>query len=94
MSTSYTNNQQAAQVGDDFVLSTGSSKAFFTVPAIGTFESLTLEIKQAGGTDYVEVGKLCEGDNNVSVVTARGEGNSTFRVTKPITPMNVQVFFD
>ena len=101
MSTAYNNSSAsamtgtAAALGEDFVLSTGSSRTFFTVPAIGSTEGLTLQIKQASGSDYVDVGTIIDGKlGNTGVVTARGEGNSTFRVNKTDTDVSTAVFFD
>ena len=101
MSTAYNNSSAAAMtgtaaaIGEDFTLSSGSSRTFFTVPAIGPLESLTLQIKQAGGSDYVDVGTLVSGKlGNTGVVTARGAGDSTFRVNKSATNVSTAVFFD
>ena len=101
MSTAYNNSSAsamtgtAAALGEDFVLSTGSSRTFFTVPAIGSTEGLTLQIKQASGSDYVDVGSIIDGKlGNTGVVTARGEGNSTFRVNKSATAVSTAVFYD
>lgn len=84
----------AAETGKDFVLSTGSSRTFFTIPAMASGESLTLQIKQAAGTDYIAVGTLVSNGESTGVVTARGAGDSTFRVNKSATGVSVAVFFD
>jgi len=84
----------AAATGEDFTLSTGSSRTFFTIPGISSGENLILQIKQAGGTDYINVGDLCTVGDQVGVVTARGNGDSTFRVNKSETDVSVAVFFD
>ena len=84
----------AAATGEDFTLSTGSSRTFFTIPGISSGENLILQIKQAGGTDYINVGDLCTVGDQVGVVTARGDGDSTFRVNKSETDVSVAVFFD
>ena len=80
--------------GEDFILSTGSSRTFFTVPALGANEALTLQIKRVGSTDYIDVGDIVAGSENTGVVTARGSGDSTFRVNKSATDVSVAVFFD
>ena len=84
----------AAATGVDFVLATGSSRTFFTIPAMASGESLTLQIKQAAGTDYIAVGTLVSNGESTGVVTARGAGDSTFRVNKSSTGESVAVFFD
>ena len=101
MSTAYNNSSAsamtgtAAALGEDFVLSTGSSRTFFTVPAIGSTEGLTLQIKQASGSDYVDVGTIIDGKlGNTGVVTARGAGDSVFRVNKSATAVSTAVFYD
>ena len=101
MSTAYNNSSAAAMtgtaaaLGEDFTLSTGSSRTFFTVPAVKPGEALLLQIKQAGGSDYVDVGVLASTKTgNVGVVTARGAGDSTFRVNKTDTEVSTAVFFD
>ena len=101
MSTAYNNSSAsamtgtAAALGEDFTLASGSSRTFFTVPAIGSTEGLTLQIKQASGSDYVDVGTIIDGKlGNTGVVTARGEGNSTFRVNKSATAVSTAVFYD
>ena len=101
MTTAYNNSSAAAMtgtaaaLGEDFVLSTGSSRTFFTVPAIGPTESLTLQIRRVGSSDYVDVGTLVDGKKgNTGVVTARGNGDSTFRVNKSATNVSTAVFFD
>ena len=95
MSTSYIASKTAADEGDEFTLSTGSSRTFFTVPAIGSTEGLTLQIRRVGSTDYVDVGTLIDGKlGNTGVVTARGAGDSTFRVNKSATAVSTAVFYD
>ena len=95
MSTSYIASKTAADNGAEFTLSTGSSRTFFTVPAIGSLESLTLQIKESNGGSFVDVGTLVSGKlGNTGVVTARGEGDSIFRVNKSATSVATQVFFD
>jgi len=101
MSTAYNNSSAAAMtgtaaaIGEDFVLSSGSSRTFYTVPSIGPLESLTLQIRRVGSTDYVDVGTLVSGKlGNTGVVTARGAGDSIFRVNKSATSVATQVFFD
>lgn len=84
----------AAATGKDFVLSTGSSRTFFTVPPMASGESLSLQIKQAAGSDYIAVGTLVSNGESTGVVTARGAGDSTFRVNKSATGVSVAVFFD
>ena len=84
----------AAATGVDFVLATGASRTFFTVPPVSSGEGLTLEIKQAAGSDYIAVGSLVGVGESTGVVTARGAGPSTFRVNKSLTGVSVAVFFD
>ena len=101
MSTAYNNSSAAAMtgtaaaVGEDFTLSTGSSRTFFTVPAVKPGEALILQIKESNGGSFVDVGVLASTKTgNVGVVTARGEGDSTFRVNKTDTEVSTAVFFD
>ena len=95
MSTSYIASKTAADEGDEFTLSTGSSRTFFTVPPIGVGEGLTLQIKESNGGTFVTVGTLVSSKvGNTGVVTARGAGDSTFRVNKTDTSLATQVFFD
>tara|TARA_E500000331_G_C17190580_1_gene684680 strand:- start:93 stop:380 length:288 start_codon:yes stop_codon:yes gene_type:complete len=95
MSTSYIGSKTAAENGADFILATGASKTFFTIPALGANESLRLEIKDAAGdSNYVTVGDLAYNGQSVGVVTARGAGNSKFRVVKSLTSVATEVFFD
>jgi len=84
----------AAATGKDFVLSTGSSRTFFTVPTMAADETLILQIRQVGSSNYIDVGRLNEEGESISVVTARGAGDSTFRVNKSATGVSVAVFFD
>ena len=95
MSTSYIGSKTAAENGADFTLSTGSSRTFFTIPALGAGESLTLELKDAAGdSNYVIVGDVAFNGQSTGVVTARGAGSSKFRVIKSLTAVATQVFFD
>jgi hypothetical protein len=100
MTTAYNNSSAAAMtgtaaaLGEDFTLSTGSSRTFFTVPALGANEALTLQIRRVGSTDYIDVGDIVAGGDTTGVVTARGAGDSTFRVNKSSTGESVAVFFD
>lgn len=95
MSTSYIASKTAADNGAEFTLASGASRTFFTVPSIGPLESLTLQIKESNGGTFVDVGTLVSGKvGNTGVVTARGAGDSIFRVNKSATSVATQVFFD
>ena len=94
MSTSYISAKTAAENGAEFTLSSGSSRTFFATEDLAPGEALTLEIKETNGGTFQQVGKLCFNGQSVGVVTARGEGSSTFRVVKPVTTATVGVFFD
>ena len=94
MSTSYIGSKTAAENGAEFTLSTGSSRAFFVFPGFGGGEHLLLQIKDSEGTSFSDVGILAENGQNTGVVTARGAGDSIFRVVKSETSTAIQVFFD
>ena len=92
-STIYITSGTAAATGLDFNLDAGSSRLFYCKPALGSNESLTLEIKNAAGT-YTQVGTLASSGNQAGTVTATGAGTSTFRVSRsPVSPAKV-VYFD
>ena len=80
-------------VGADFPLSAGSSRLFYCKPALGSNESLTLEIKNAAGT-YTTVGTLASSGNQSGTVTATGAGSSVFRVIRSATSVAKPVYFD
>ena len=80
-------------VGADFTLSVGSSRLFYCKPALGSNESLTLEIKNAAGT-YTTVGTLASSGNQSGTVTATGAGSSVFRVIRSATSVAKPVYFD
>ena len=80
-------------VGADFTLSAGSSRLFYCKPALGSNESLTLEIKNAAGT-YTTVGTLASSGNQSGTVTATGAGSSVFRVIRSATSAAKPVYFD
>ena len=94
MSTSYIGSKTAAENGAEFTLSTGSSRAFFVFPGFGGGEHLLLQIKNSEGTSFSDVGILAENGQNTGVVTARGAGDSIFRVVKSETSTAIEVFFD
>ena len=94
MSTSYIGSKTAAENGAEFTLSTGSSRAFFVFPGFGGGEHLLLQVKNSGGSSFSDVGILAENGQNTGVVTARGGGDSIFRVVKSETSTAIQVFFD
>tara|TARA_R100000655_G_scaffold50746_1_gene88375 strand:+ start:1299 stop:1583 length:285 start_codon:yes stop_codon:yes gene_type:complete len=94
MTTSYIGSKTAAENGDEFTLSTGSSRAFFVFPSFGGGEHLLLQIKNSGGSSFSDVGILAENGQNTGVVTARGASDSIFRVVKSETSTAIQVFFD
>ena len=100
MSTAYNNSSAspmtgtAAAIGEDFILSTGSSRTFFTTTPLSSGENLVLQIKETNGGTYTTVGELCKLGTTSGVVTARGAGNSTFRVNKSETGVSVAAFFD
>ena len=94
MSTSYIGSKTAAENGAEFTLSTGSSRAFFVYPGFGGGEHLLLQIKDSEGTTFSDVGILAENGQNTGVVTARGAGDSIFRVVKSETITAIEVFFD
>ena len=95
MSTSYIASKTAADNGAEFTLAPGASRTFFTVPAIGAGDFLTLQIKESNGGTFITVGTLVSSRvGNSGVVTARGAGDSIFRVNKTDTSVATQVFFD
>ena len=85
MSTVYINGTTAAATGADFVLASGS------IP-VDTF--LTLQIKETVNDGYITIGTICDNTNPVGVVTARGAGDSTFRVLKSASSIAVEVLYD
>ena len=79
--------------GADFTLQSSTSRLFYCKPALGANESLTLDIKNVGGT-YTRVGTLASTGNQTGTVTATGAGASTFRVSRStVSPAKV-VYFD
>ena len=82
-----------AATGADFPLDAGSSRLFYCKPALGSNESLTLEIKNAAGT-YTKVGTLASSGNQSGTVTATGAGSSVFRVIRSATSVAKPVYFD
>jgi hypothetical protein len=95
MSTEYINAAAGAGrvVGADFTLTAGSSRLFYCKPALGSNESLTLEIKNTAGT-YTQVGTLANSGNQTGTVTATGAGSSTFRVIRSAVSAAKPVYFD
>lgn len=83
----------AAATGADFTLNSGSSRLFYCKPALGSNESLTLDIKNAAGT-YTQVGTLANSGNQTGTVTATGAGTSTFRVSRSTVSPAKTVYFD
>ena len=95
MSTEYIGVSSGAGrvVGADFTLTAGSSRLFYCKPALGSNESLTLEIKNTAGT-YTKVGTLASSGNQSGTVTATGAGSSVFRVIRSATSVAKPVYFD
>jgi len=87
-------SQTAETIGADFTLSSGSSRTFFTEPAVGGNESLYLQIKDTGGSTYRGVGTLVDSGKQTGTVTAQGAGSSTFRVIKRETAVATQMIYD
>lgn len=83
----------AAATGADFTLNSGSSRLFYCKPALGSNESLTLDIKNVDGT-YTQVGTLANSGNQTGTVTATGAGTSTFRVSRSTVSPAKTVYFD
>jgi len=83
----------AAATGADFPLNSGSSRLFYCKPALGSNESLTLDIKNIDGT-YTQVGTLASAGNQAGTVTATGAGTSTFRVSRSTVSPAKTVYFD
>jgi hypothetical protein len=83
----------SAATGADFTLGSGSSRLFYCKPALGSNESLTLDIKNADGT-YTQVGTLANSGNQAGTVTATGAGPSTFRVSRSTVSPAKTVYFD
>jgi len=83
----------AAATGADFPLNAGSSRLFYCKPALGSNESLTLDIKNVDGT-YTQVGTLASAGNQAGTVTATGAGTSTFRVNRSTVSPAKTVYFD
>ena len=99
MSTVYINGTTAAATGADFVLASGSSRTIIassddnsTSIPVDTF--LTLQIKETVNNGYITIGTICNNTNPVGVVTARGVGDSTFRVLKSASSIAVEVLYD
>ncbi len=99
MSTVYINGTTAAATGADFTLASGSSRTIIassddnsTSIPVDTF--LTLQIKETVNNGYVTIGTICDNTNPVGVVTARGAGDSTFRVLKSAGSIAVEVLYD
>jgi len=93
MSTIYISLGTAKASGLDFTLSAGSSRLFYCKPALGSNESLTLELKNVTGS-YTKVGALCSSGDQTGTVTATGEGESTFRVIRSDVSPAKAVYFD
>lgn len=100
MSTNYgasgdaTESTTAEIVGGDFTLSSGSSRTFFTEPALSGNESLYLQIKDTTGSTYRGIGTLADSGKQAGTVTAQGAGSSTFRVIKRETNSATQMIYD
>ena len=89
----YITSGTTAAAGADFTLQQSTSRLFYCKPALGSNESLTLEIKNVDGT-YTQVGTLASSGNQAGTVTATGAGASTFRVSRStVSPAKV-VYFD
>lgn len=83
----------AAATGADFTLQASTSRLFYCKPALGSNESLTLDIKNVDGT-YTQVGTLASAGNQAGTVTATGAGASTFRVSRSTVSPAKTVYFD
>ncbi len=83
----------AAAAGADFTLQPSTSRLFYCKPALGSNESLTLDIKNVDGT-YTQVGTLASSSNQTGTVTATGTGESTFRVSRSTVSPAKTVYFD
>ena len=89
----YITSGTAAATGADFPLQASTSRLFYCKPALGSSESLTLDIKNVDGT-YTQVGALASARSQTGTVTATGAGSSTFRVRRStVSPAKV-VYFD
>ena len=82
-----------AAAGADFTLQSSTSRLFYCKPALGSNESLTLDIKNVDGT-YTQVGTLASSSNQTGTVTATGTGESTFRVSRSTVSPAKTVYFD
>jgi hypothetical protein len=93
MSTVYIGIGTAAETGLDFTLDSGSSRLFYCKPALGSNESLTLDIKNSANT-YTQIGTLASSGSQTGTVTATGTGASTFRVSRSTVSPAKTVYFD
>tara|TARA_R100001224_G_scaffold59087_2_gene34999 strand:+ start:104 stop:403 length:300 start_codon:yes stop_codon:yes gene_type:complete len=99
MSTVYINGTTAAATGADFVLAAGSSRTILASSddnslGIPPDTFLTLQIKETQNNGYINIGTICDNVNPVGVVTARGAGDSTFRILKSTSSIAVEVLYD
>jgi hypothetical protein len=93
MSTEYIASGTTAVTGAEFPLTAGSSRLFYCAPALGSNESLLLEIKNTDGS-FTAVGTLADAGEQTGTVTATGEGSSTFRVSRSVVSPAKTVYFD
>ena len=93
MSTPYISSGTQKSIGANFTLDSGTSRLFYCEPALGSNESLTLEIRNNDAT-YTQVGTLASSGNQTGTVTATGAGPSTFRVSRSTVSPAKTVYFD
>ena len=93
MSTEYIASGTTAVTGAEFTLTAGSSRLFYCQPALGSNESLLLEIKNTDGS-FTGVGTLADAGEQTGTVTATGAGSSTFRVSRSVVSPAKTVYFD
>jgi hypothetical protein len=93
MSTPYIALSTQEATGANFTLDSGTSRLFYCEPALGSNESLTLEIRN-NDTTYTKVGTLANSGNQAGTVTATGAGASTFRVSRSTVSPAKTVYFD
>ena len=93
MSTPYISSGTLKATGANFTLDSGASRLFYCEPALGSNESLTLEIRN-NNTTYTKVGTLANSGSQTGTVTATGAGPSTFRVVRSTVSPAKTVYFD
>ena len=93
MATEYIAATTLPETGVAFTLSSGSSRTFSCDSPLKGNEVLNLSILGSDG-GYQPAGVLAHAGKLAGVVTAQGEGDSSFKVAKSATTESVRVDYD